>query len=72
MKSLTIKKLEADKGKLEGLIKQAQEQVGQWNAKLLQFDGALAYVNENIKELKEVGDDRKRADNKSQSPDINI
>jgi len=66
MKSLTVKKLEEDKQTLEQMIKQAQEQVTQWNTKLLQLDGALAYINDNIKKLKEEGDDRKRTDNTKQ------
>lgn len=66
MKSLTVKKLEEDKVTLEQMIKQAQEQVAQWNTKLLQLDGALAYINDNIKKLKEEGDDRKRTDNTKQ------
>jgi len=66
MKSLTVKKLEEDKQTLEQMIKQAQEQITQWNTKLLQLDGALAYINDNIKKLKEEGDDRKRTDNTKQ------
>ena len=62
MKSLTLKKLEQDKVKLEGLIRQTQQQIAQFNAQALRLDGALGYINDNIKEIKEAEDDRKRTD----------
>ena len=57
MKSLTLKKLEEDKAKLGQLIQQTQQQ-------LIRLDGALAYITDNIKKLKEVEDVRTRTNNK--------
>jgi len=37
--------------------------IGQTQQQLLRLDGALGYVNDNIKELQEVKDVRKRTDN---------
>lgn len=45
MKSLTLKQLEADKEKLTTMIKQTQIQ-------LYRLDGALGYVQDNIKAIK--------------------
>jgi len=59
MKSLTVKKLEDDRKRLQELLNQVQLQVHY-------FIGAIAYINDNIKELKEEGDDRKRTDNTKQ------
>ena len=59
MKSLTLRKLEQDKTNLEQMIKQTQNQLNQLQVQILRLDGALSYINDNIKELtKEVKDDR--------------
>lgn len=65
MRSLTLKKLEQDKAKIEGLIRQTQQQLAQLNAQALRLGGALGYINDNIKELKEVRDDRKGTNRES-------
>ena len=57
MKSLTLQKLEDDKKRLEQLLNQSQLQI-------YYYIGAITYLNDNIKALKEVENDRKRADNK--------
>ena len=58
MKSLTLAKLEEDKRRLEQLVTQTQLQVHY-------YVGALAYINDNIKALKEVEDDRSRVNRAS-------
>ena len=63
MKSLTLKKLEEDKEKLEKLMQELSQRVSQAQTQFVGFQGALAYINDNIKQLKEVGDDRTRTDN---------
>ena len=53
---LTLEKLEEDKVQLEQSFEQAK-------AQLYRIDGALSYVNDNIKKLKEEEDDRTGIDN---------
>ena len=55
MKSLSLKRLEQDKIKLEQLIRETQIQ-------LYHFVGVFSYLEDNIKELKEVEDARTRID----------
>ena len=58
MKSLTLRKLEQDKTNLGQMIRQTQNQLNQLQVQILRLDGALSYINDNIKELtKEVKKD---------------
>lgn len=55
---LNLKKLEKDRDNLVQLIRQTQLQ-------LYHYEGALRYIVDNINNLKEGEDDRRRTDNKS-------
>jgi len=50
-KSLTLKSLEKDKQVLEEKIGVLRQQMNQAQAQLLRLDGALGYINDNIKQL---------------------
>jgi len=58
MKSLTLKSLEKDKADLEGKMQTLQRQISSAQVQLYRLDGALGYVIDNIKALKEKEDDR--------------
>ncbi len=55
---LTLKSFEKDKAELEQKIQTLREQVNNAQVQLCRFDGALGYINDNIKKLKEVEDAR--------------
>lgn len=60
IKTLTVKKLGQDKQKIEQLIMREQKLLMDTQAHILRLQGALNYINDNIKE---VDDDRKGSDN---------
>ena len=56
MKSLTLKRLEEDKKKLEITISKMEMQINQLTSNHLRYLGALGYIEDNIKQIKEVED----------------
>lgn len=52
MKSLTLKQLEKDKQDIEQKLVQAQDQLNIWQTNIIRLQGILAYINNNIKNLK--------------------
>ena len=50
------KDLLKDKAAIEEKIQTGKAQLQRWQAQLLRWDGALAYINDNLKEKKEVKD----------------
>jgi prefoldin subunit 5 len=59
-RGLTPRKLEQDRQMLMELIEKMRTEIAQLNAQVLRLDGALNYVNDNIK--KGGSDARKRID----------
>lgn len=64
MKSLTLKRLEEDKKKLGVLVAQIEQQINELITNRLRYLGTLGYIEDNIKEMKEVEDAGKRDNNK--------
>jgi len=54
MFELNLKELEKDRQKIEQAIVNLKEQLAQHQVQLYRLDGALGYINDNIKKIKEV------------------
>jgi len=54
MFELNLKELEKDKKEIEQATVNLKEQLTQQQIQLYRLDGALGYINDNIKKIKEV------------------